>query len=66
MKYRICLLRGDGIGPEVIGCAEQVLRSCRWIWNSFESKSDIPLTSDSVRLFLTPPWKKSGVLLQLC
>jgi homoisocitrate dehydrogenase len=27
MKYRICLLRGDGIGPEVIGCAEQVLRS---------------------------------------
>ena len=24
-KYRICLLPGDGIGPEVIGCAEQVL-----------------------------------------
>ena len=23
--YRICLLPGDGIGPEVIGCAEQVL-----------------------------------------
>lgn len=25
--YRICLLPGDGIGPEVIGCAEQLLRS---------------------------------------
>jgi len=24
-KYRICLLPGDGIGPEVIDCAEQVL-----------------------------------------
>ena len=21
--YRICLLPGDGIGPEVIGCAER-------------------------------------------
>lgn len=27
MTYRICLLPGDGIGPEVIGCTEQVLRS---------------------------------------
>ena len=27
MTYRICLLPGDGIGPEVIDCAEQVLRS---------------------------------------
>ena len=27
MNYRICLLRGDGIGPEVIGCVEQVLCS---------------------------------------
>ena len=25
--YRICLLQGDGIGPEVIGCAEEVLRA---------------------------------------
>jgi homoisocitrate dehydrogenase len=25
MTYRICLLPGDGIGPEVIECAEQVL-----------------------------------------
>src|ERR1044071_7148867 len=25
--YKICLLPGDGIGPEVIACAEQVLRS---------------------------------------
>lgn len=27
MTYRICLLPGDGIGPEVIGAAEQVLRA---------------------------------------
>jgi homoisocitrate dehydrogenase len=27
MTYRICLLPGDGIGPEVIACAEQVLRA---------------------------------------
>ena len=27
MTHRICLLPGDGIGPEVINCAEQVLRS---------------------------------------
>ena len=27
MTHRICLLPGDGIGPEVIGCAEQVLRA---------------------------------------
>jgi homoisocitrate dehydrogenase len=27
MTHRICLLPGDGIGPEVIACAEQVLRS---------------------------------------
>src|SRR5512141_1282175 len=27
MTYRICLLAGDGIGPEVIDCAEQVLRT---------------------------------------
>jgi homoisocitrate dehydrogenase len=27
MTYRICLLPGDGIGPEVIECAEQVLRA---------------------------------------
>jgi len=26
MSYKICLLPGDGIGPEVINCAEQVLR----------------------------------------
>lgn len=26
-RHRICLLRGDGIGPEVIDCAEQVLRT---------------------------------------
>src|SRR5262245_6345042 len=25
MTHRICLLHGDGIGPEVIDCAEQVL-----------------------------------------
>lgn len=27
MTHRICLLPGDGIGPEVIGCAEQVLHA---------------------------------------
>jgi homoisocitrate dehydrogenase len=27
MTHRICLLPGDGIGPEVINCAEQVLRA---------------------------------------
>jgi len=27
MTYRICLLPGDGIGPDVIGCTEQVLRA---------------------------------------
>ena len=27
MNYQICLLPGDGIGPEVIECAEQVLSS---------------------------------------
>src|SRR6185436_13717159 len=28
-RHRICLLPGDGIGPEVIDCAEQVLRALR-------------------------------------
>ncbi|MBK8781874.1 MAG: isocitrate/isopropylmalate dehydrogenase family protein [Anaerolineales bacterium] len=27
MNYKICLLPGDGIGPEVIACAEKVLRA---------------------------------------
>jgi homoisocitrate dehydrogenase len=36
MTYRICLLPGDGIGPEVIECAEQVL-------------SALPLDLDFVR-----------------
>jgi len=27
MNYKICLLPGDGIGPEVIACAEKVLRT---------------------------------------
>jgi homoisocitrate dehydrogenase len=27
MPYRICLLPGDGIGPEIVDCAEQVLRA---------------------------------------
>ena len=27
MTYRICLLPGDGIGPEVIDCAEQILQA---------------------------------------
>ena len=32
MTYRICLLPGDGIGPEVIDCAEQVLRALPLDW----------------------------------
>ena len=27
MQHRICLLHGDGIGPEIIECAEKVLRA---------------------------------------
>ena len=27
MTHRVCLLPGDGIGPEVVDCAEQVLRA---------------------------------------
>jgi len=48
MTHRICLLSGDGIGPEVIDCAEQVLRS-------------LPL-SDLVHRCLIPPWRKSASL----
>ena len=32
MSYRICLLPGDGIGPEVIDCAEQVLCTLSLDW----------------------------------
>lgn len=32
MTYTICLLPGDGIGPEVIDCAEQVLRALPLQW----------------------------------
>lgn len=32
MNYRICLLPGDGIGPEVIDCAEQVLCALPLDW----------------------------------
>ena len=32
MTYRICLLPGDGIGPEVIDCAEQVLYALPLDW----------------------------------
>ena len=32
MTYRICLLPGDGIGPEVIDCADQVLRVLPLDW----------------------------------
>src|SRR5271157_2277752 len=31
--YRICLLPGDGIGPEVIDCAVQVLRALPLEWD---------------------------------
>jgi homoisocitrate dehydrogenase len=33
MSYRICLLPGDGIGPEVIASAEQVLRALPLEWD---------------------------------
>jgi len=33
MSYRICLLPGDGIGPEVITSAEQVLRALPLDWD---------------------------------
>ena len=32
MTYRICLLPGDGIGPEVMDCAEQVLCALPLDW----------------------------------
>jgi homoisocitrate dehydrogenase len=32
MTHKICLLPGDGIGPEVIDCAEQVLRALPLDW----------------------------------
>jgi homoisocitrate dehydrogenase len=32
MTYRICLLSGDGIGPEVMDCAEQVLCALPLDW----------------------------------
>ena len=32
MTHSICLLPGDGIGPEVIDCAEQVLRALSLDW----------------------------------
>jgi len=33
MTYRVCLLPGDGIGPEVIDSAEQVLRAMPLDWD---------------------------------
>lgn len=33
MSYRICLLPGDGVGPEVIASAEQVLRALPLNWD---------------------------------
>jgi 3-isopropylmalate dehydrogenase len=41
MSYRICVLAGDGIGPEVTDCARQVLESL------CEKSSDLSLTFDS-------------------
>ena len=37
MTYRICLLPGDGIGPEVIACAKDVLNALPLIWDFTES-----------------------------
>ena len=35
-RYKICLLPGDGIGPEVIDCAVQVLRALPLEWDFME------------------------------
>ncbi|HND49426.1 MAG TPA: isocitrate/isopropylmalate dehydrogenase family protein [Anaerolineales bacterium] len=37
MTYRICLLPGDGIGPEVIACAKDVLNTLPLTWDFTES-----------------------------
>ena len=37
MTYRICLLPGDGIGPEVIACAKDVLNALPIAWDFTES-----------------------------
>lgn len=37
MTYRICLLPGDGIGPEVIACAKDVLTALPISWDFTES-----------------------------
>ena len=36
MTYRICLLPGDGIGPEVIACAKDVLNALPITWDFTE------------------------------
>ena len=36
-KYKVCLLRGDGIGSEVIDCAVQVLCALPLQWNFVEA-----------------------------
>ena len=36
MVYKICILPGDGIGPEVIGCAVEVLRAFPIEWEFIE------------------------------
>jgi homoisocitrate dehydrogenase len=38
MKYKICLLHGDGIGPEIIDCAVQVLLALPIKWDFIEGK----------------------------
>ena len=37
MTYRICLLPGDGIGPEVVACAKDVLNALPLTWDFTES-----------------------------
>jgi homoisocitrate dehydrogenase len=37
MNYKICLLPGDGIGPEVIACAKDVLNALPLKWDFTES-----------------------------
>ena len=52
--HNICLLPSDGIGPEVIACAEQALRL------------DSPPTNDSERHYLIRLSKKSISLPPPC
>ncbi len=58
MTYTICLLRGDGIGPEVIDCTVRVLHALPLEWNFIESgigyaeyqRSGSPLPDETLQM----------------